>query len=68
MKALKLYNTEKTNSKNVNRASTTSGSQNETVQLLAIINFIQDIQDFKHDYFIKLQLAINPFKTEAVII
>ena len=68
MKALKLYNTEKTNSKNVNLASTTSGSQNETVQLLAIINFIQDIQDFKHDYFIKLQLAINPFKTEAVII
>ena len=31
-----------TDSKKVNLASTTSGGQNETVQLLTIINFIQD--------------------------
>ena len=54
IKALKSSNTEKTakkssfsciqdtDSKNMNLASTTSGGQNETVQLLTIINFIQD--------------------------
>ena len=54
IKVLKSSNTEKTatkssfsciqdtDSKNVNLASTTSGGQKETVQLLTIINFIQD--------------------------
>ena len=53
-KFLKLSNTEKTatknsffskqnrHSKNVNLASTTSGGQSKTVQLLIITNFIQD--------------------------
>ena len=54
IKALKLFNKEKaatknlfsnkqnTDSENVNLAFTTSGGQNETVQLLTIINFIKD--------------------------
>ena len=54
IKALKLFNKEKTatknlfsnkqntDSENVNLVFTTFGGQNETVQLLTIINFIKD--------------------------
>ena len=46
----------KKDSKNGNLASTISGGQNETVQLLTIIDFIQDTI---HYHFIKLQRAIK---------
>ena len=62
IKALKLHKKEKTgtknsfsskqntNSKNMNLASTTSGGQIETVQLLTIINFIQDTMAILSSY------------------
>ena len=68
---LKLYNKEKTgtknsfsskqntNSKNMNLASTTSGSQNETVQLLTIINFIQDTMAILSSYSEQLKTQLD---------
>ena len=71
IKVLKLYNKEKTgtknsfsskqntNSKNMNLASTTSGSQNETVQLLTIINFIQDTMAILSSYSEQLKTQLD---------
>ena len=71
MKALKLTNTEKTakeisfsskqdtDSKNVIMASTTSGGQNNTFQLLTIINFMQDTMITLSSYSEQLKTQLD---------
>ena len=65
IKALKLSYIEKTVVKNsfysVNLASTTYGGQNETVQLLTIINFIQYTMTTSYSEQLKTQLDFTDF-------
>ena len=71
IKALKLSNTKKTatknpfsskqntGSKNVNLASTTFGGQNEAVQLLTTINFIQETMTPLSSYSEQLKTQLD---------
>ena len=71
MKALKLTNIEKTakensfsskqdtDSKNVIMSSTTSGGQNNTFQLLTIINFMQDTMITLSSYSEQLKTQLD---------